>query len=83
MPTTRRSSRHRLTEHDLGIDGPPVRLSDLMAITGWSRDTLIRAADSGHLPAIRLTHLPKAPYYFHRHEVRAWLVRIGWTQSAA
>lgn len=72
-----------LTEQALWSEGPPIRLRDVVAITGWSGDTIIRAVDAGTLQSIRLTHRPKAPYYFARHELRRWLASVGWTRQSA
>lgn len=72
-----RYSRPPLTLEEMWRPGPPVRVRDLMHITGWSRPTILKSVDAGELVPIRRTFGRLAQYFFERHQVRAWLERAG------
>lgn len=76
-----RYRRRPLTEAELWTDGAPCRVIDLMMISGYSRQTIIAAAESGELRAMRRP-MSGSPYRFQRAEARAWLIRIGFTHAA-
>lgn len=62
---------------DLHLDGPPVRLRDLIAITGLSSDTLYRDIKSGDLHAFKRWSGRNASYFVDRDVARQWLARMG------
>lgn len=58
-------------------DGPPVRLRDLVAITGLHVDTLYQDIDSGDLIARKRRPVPTSPYLIERAHARVWLAKMG------
>jgi hypothetical protein len=70
-------SRRRagLTLEDLWRDGPAIRVSDLVAITSLSADTIRTDIASGELVACRRSSA--APFLIERTHARAWLWRMG------
>jgi predicted DNA-binding transcriptional regulator AlpA len=71
---------------DLQQDGPPVRLRDLVAITGLSSDTIYRDIHGGYLHAFKRRSGKSASYFVDRDVARQWLDRMGfkgaWPQSS-
>jgi len=70
-------SRPPLVLADLQADGPPVRLRDLVAITGLSNDTLYRDIQAGYLHAFKRRGGRSASYFVDRDVARHWLTRMG------
>jgi predicted DNA-binding transcriptional regulator AlpA len=62
---------------DLQLDGPPVRLRDLVAITGLSSDTIYRDIKGGYLHAFKRRSGKSASYFVDRDVARQWLDRMG------
>lgn len=60
------------TEADLFIDGPKLRLRDIMDITGLSRPTLIAEMERGLLVGSRVLNRPGSAWLFTRADVAAW-----------
>lgn len=67
-----------LTLANLHADGPPVRLRDLVAITGLSKMTILRDIDTGDLHAFRRKRHITSPYLIDRDVARHWLSRHGY-----
>lgn len=68
--------RPPLTLADLDVDGPPVRVRDLIAITGLSKHTVYRDIASGHLHAFQRTSA-RVSFFVDRDVARQWLSRLG------
>ena len=62
---------------DLQRDGPPVRLRDLVAMTGLSTDTVRRDIHAGELHAFKRRSGRNASFFVDRDVARIWLVRMG------
>lgn len=62
----------------LAMDGPPIRLRDLVAMTGLSLTTIQRDIAYGHLHAFRRRH-GTSPYLVDRDVARLYLSRMGFT----
>jgi len=73
-----RYSRPPLTLANLIADGPPVRMRDLVAITGLSKMTILRDIDTGDLHAFRRKRHITSPYLVDRDVARQWLTRHGY-----
>jgi hypothetical protein len=65
---------------DVMVDGPPVRVRDLIAITGLSKHTVYRDIDAGHLHAFRRNTEHRVTYFVDRDVARLWLLRLGFSQ---
>lgn len=65
-------TRPLYTEADLHKQGPAVRLRDIVAITGLSRNTVMAEMERGKLVGFRLSTHRGCPWLFERHEVLAW-----------
>lgn len=52
--------------------GPPMRLRELMDLTGWSRPTLLAEMDRGRLKGFRVLNRQGSPWLFERAAVMAW-----------
>lgn len=74
MPRYRRPP---LGLEDIWQSGPPVRVRDLMAVTGWSRPTILASVECGDLIPVRRMMQPFAQYFFERSAVREWLLQSG------
>lgn len=72
MPRYRRPPA---TLADVWRDGPPVRVRDLIAITGLSPDTIRQDIVCGHLIASK--RAGSSPYLVARDDARAWLTQMG------
>lgn len=68
-----------LTLVQLDHDGPPVRLRDLVAMTGLSYRTIQRDIAYGHLHAFRRRQGASSPYFVDRDVARLYLSRMGFT----
>lgn len=67
-----------MTLQDLLLDGPPVRLRDLQAITGLSRSTLRKDVAFGQLRASKRPGVAgNASLLVHRDEARRYLAQLG------
>lgn len=77
-----RYSRPPLSASELWQPGPPVRMRDVVSITGWSKPTILRAIESGELLVLRPRAVPGSPIFFQREHVCDWLTRCGWTRCA-
>jgi hypothetical protein len=75
-------TRPPVSETDLWMDGPPVKLRDLVAITGWTRKTLLSDIDSGRLVGFRRAERPGSPWFFHRSHAREYLTDVWHRHSA-
>ena len=73
------SPRYRkppLTLEDIFQPGPPVRVRDLMAITGYSRQIVISAIEAGELAASRRREGLNYCYLIDRASARQWLDKV-------
>lgn len=70
-----RYARLPLTLAELFQPGPPIRVRDLCAITGWPRIRIHRALECGDL--VSLAHHARAMVYITRQEARRWLLACG------
>lgn len=61
---------------DLVADGPPVRVSDLARITGFSGEKILQDIYRGELAAHRQRR-PSSPYLIARHEASRYLRALG------
>lgn len=68
------------TYAELHEPGPPVRVSDLMLITGWCRDTIIASIEAGDLRVIRRNY--RAAYSIPRQSAISWLRQVGFDKVA-
>lgn len=66
-----------LTLVELCDDGPLVKLRDLAAISGISKEKIRADARAGIFQTVRLSDQPNANYYVQRHEARRYLARFG------
>lgn len=73
---------NKVSEPDVWIDGPPIRVSELVAITGISSKTIRADIASGALKATRRTRIRNSPYLAQRADVRRWLLSLGFHQHA-
>jgi hypothetical protein len=64
-----------LTLAEIQQPGPPVRIRDLVAVTGLTPATVRGEIDAGHLSAHRLAGV--GYWLIHRDEARRWLARLG------
>jgi hypothetical protein len=78
MPRYRRPP---LTLAAIQQDGPPVRIRDLVAVTGLTPATIRTEIAAGHLRAHRLAGV--GYWMVPRHEARRWLEAIGCGMSLA
>jgi len=78
-----RNQRPPVSQDEIWQNGPPLRVSDICAILGWSRPRVHRAIEAGELAAIRPHAIPRATVYLQREEVRRWLLAMGWQRSVA
>ena len=70
-----------LTLAQLESDGPPVRLRDLVAMTGLSLRTIQRDIAYRQLHAFRRRQGASSPYFVDRDVARAYLARMGFTAA--
>lgn len=65
------------------FDGPPIRVRDLLAITGWSRPRVHRAIKAGELIPLR-PHpgVARATVFIQREEARRYLRAMGWREGS-
>lgn len=80
MPRYRRPP---LTFAELEQSGPPVRLRDLIFLTGLSSPTLRADIASGELAASRRCGKPNSPYFVVRTEARRYLAMLGCKERAS
>lgn len=80
MPRYRRPP---LTFAELEQSGPPVRLRDLIFLTGLSSPTLRADIASGDLLASRRCGKPNSPYFVLRSEALRYVLRMGGQQKAS
>ena len=74
--------RQPITLEDVQQSGPPVRLSDLVAMTGLTEATLKADIKCGILCAQRRVPIRQnSPYYVRRVEARAWLTQMGFLKT--
>lgn len=59
-------------ESDLVKPGAPLRMRDVMAITGLSRKTIIAEMERCELVGFRILARPGSPWLFERAVVAAW-----------
>lgn len=58
-------------------DGPPVRIRDLVAITGLHQDTIYQDIEQGELAAAKRNGAPNSPFLIGRLQARIWLAKLG------
>lgn len=61
-----------VTYAELAEPGQPLRLRDVMNITGVTRPTILAEMDRGELHAFRIRPRSGSPWMFTREEVRRW-----------
>jgi hypothetical protein len=64
-----------LTFDEIRADGPPVRMRDLVALSGLASPTIRAEIAAGHLVAHRLAGVGR--WLVARHEARRWLAALG------
>ena len=69
--------RAPVTLEDVKADGPPLRISDLVFMTGLAELTVKTDIRTGFLIAQRRREKQNSPYYVDRKEARRWLVQMG------
>lgn len=74
MPRYRRPP---LTVHDILTPGAPIRLRDLVAMSGLSSCTLRTDIALGHLSAVQRLPRPNSPYFIVRSEALRYLSTLG------
>lgn len=75
--------RPTMTLDELRNDGRAIRLADLMAITGLSRETLCDDIRRGYLVTSRRYVASGSPHLIVRGEARRYLASIGlWTYAS-
>lgn len=74
MPRYRRPP---LTAAELDQPGPPVRLRDLIHLSGLSSPTIRADITAGALVAARRCAKANSPYFVVRSEARRWLLMMG------
>ncbi len=72
MPRYRKAP---LTLPELAHDGPPVRVRDLVAITGLCEQTIRSEIKAARVPIIRQSG--NSPFLILRHDARKYLGKIG------
>lgn len=65
-----------LTAAEVWQDGPPIRIRDLVAITGLHPDTIYQDIAAGELVAAK-RHAKTSPFLVERHHARSWLASMG------
>jgi len=75
-----RYQRQPLTFDQLSETGPPIRVKDLMHVTGWSRDSVINSIEAGDIAVLRRT--ARGSYRILRSEARRWLHQVGFEQAS-
>ena len=59
-------------------EGKPVRMRDMMAMTGFGQHTILRDIYGGYLKAVkRIDANDRSPYLFHREEAIRYLREMG------
>jgi hypothetical protein len=76
-PIMPRYRKPPLTLADLEHDGPPVRLRDLVAITGFSSGTIRWDILNGNLPAQQRARGTQAWWFIKREDARAYAAKLG------
>lgn len=62
---------------ELEEHGPPVRIRDLVALTGLSSPTILADIACGVLHAAKRCNKPNSPYFIKRAEARRYLSSLG------
>lgn len=65
---------HPLTVEDLRLPGPPIRVADIVQITGYSARTVIRDIEAYELVAFQ--RYPGAQYRIQRDAAIEWIERL-------
>ena len=78
MPRYRRPP---LTASDLEQHGPPVRIRDLVALTGLSSPTILADIACGVLHAARRCDKPNSPYFIVRAEAQRYVRTLGYSDG--
>lgn len=73
----REERRVRMTLEDLRQDGPPVRLRDLVGITGLSKSKFLEEVKAGRLKATRVRTGQTWRAAVEREEAYRYLVELG------
>ena len=71
-----RTPRRRPTRADLEVDGPPIRLSDLAALAGFSRQKLRAELAAGDLHGSKVRCATRFMVVIDRSEARRYLGAI-------
>ncbi len=66
-----------MTIAEFSIDGPPVKIADLAAVSGLSKRTVLNDVTTGHLAATARERGGRVVYIVHRQEARRWLTALG------
>lgn len=69
--------RQPLGLEDLTIQGPPVRLRDLVAITGLSEQRVRNDIKGKYLRARKYIDSNNATWFIDRADARKWLSKLG------
>lgn len=68
-----RRRRNPFTMTELALDGPPLRVSDIIDLCGFSESTVYEDIRSGRLHAIKRTPGPSSPFLIDRLEARRYM----------
>lgn len=79
MTNGRYLRREPLSLEQIALDGPPVRLRDLIAISGLSEQTVRNDLAGGYLKAKKRVPRVNSAYLIQRREARRWLSTLGFT----
>ena len=74
--------RQSISLADICQDGPHVKISDQMTISGLAEQTIRNDIKSGDLKAAkRKTALSNSTYFITRRNARKWLIQLGYEIS--
>ncbi len=69
--------RPTLTLSQLAQDGPPVRVRDIVALTGLGYRTIARDVKEGQIRSTRPKQAGASPHLIRRDEARRYLTQLG------
>jgi hypothetical protein len=78
-----RTVKPPLTLSDLAHDGPPVRLRDLIAVTGLSKQTILTDIEKRELVAVKRARGLRSIYLVQRAEARRYCLALGFSFRAS
>lgn len=74
-----------MTLQEIFVDGPPVKVRDLAAISGLTRETVSQDIRTGCLTAFRRDQQfgSRSIYLVHRRDAQRWLMQLGFSGQRA